>query len=104
MKKILGKEAIVHLVAARADVSPSDTTKVIDVLTDVIREELSKGHEVRLIGFGTWSLREIAQRRVKDIRSGNWKILPATKRVGFKVGSILSQAALIALRREYRRK
>jgi DNA-binding protein HU-beta len=101
---ILGKHELVHQVAARSEVSLHDASRIIDALTEVIHDELSEGHEVRLMGFGTWSLRPIAQRKVKDIRTGNWKTIPATKRVGFKVGAVLAQSAQRALRRERRRR
>jgi DNA-binding protein HU-beta len=54
---------------------------------------VAKGYEVRLMGFGTWNLRDVAPRRVKSIRGGDQIIIPARKRVGFSVGAVLSQAA-----------
>jgi DNA-binding protein HU-beta len=59
----------------------------------VVREEVAKGKEVRLMGFGTWNLRNVAARKVKSIRGGNQITIPARKRVGFSVGAVLSQAA-----------
>jgi DNA-binding protein HU-beta len=66
---------------------------VIDAFTEVVREDVSRGQEVRLMGFGTWNLRDVAPRRVKSIRGGNQITIPARKRVGFSVGAVLSQAA-----------
>lgn len=59
----------------------------------VVREEVAKGKEVRLMGFGTWNLRNMAARKVKSIRGGNQITIPARKRVGFSVGAVLLQAA-----------
>ena len=61
--------------------------------TEVVREDVAKGHEVRLMGFGTWNLRTVAERKVKSIRGGKQITIPAGKRVGFTVGTVLSQAA-----------
>ena len=70
-----------------------ETSKVIDAFTEVVCEDVAQGHEVRLMGFGTWNLREVAARNVKSIRGGKQITIPARKRVGFSVGAVLSQAA-----------
>jgi len=91
---VVGKDELIHQVAARAGLNLKETSKVIDAFTEVVREGVAQGHEVRLMGFGTWNLREVAPRRVKSIRGGNQITIPARKRVGFSVGAVLSQAAL----------
>lgn len=90
---VIGKDELVHQIAAKAGASLKDTNQVIDAFTEVVREEVSKGKEVRLMGFGTWNLRNVAARKVKSIRGGAQITLPARKRVGFSVGAVLSQAA-----------
>lgn len=91
---VVGKDELIHQIAARAGLNLKETSKVIDAFTEVVREGVAQGHEVRLMGFGTWNLREVAPRRVKSIRGGNQITIPARKRVGFSVGAVLSQAAL----------
>src|SRR6266480_5018769 len=90
---VVGKDELVHQIAAKAGLNLKETTKVIDAFTEVVRESVAQGHEVRLMGFGTWNLRDVAPRRVKSIRGGDQIIIPARKRVGFSVGAVLSQAA-----------
>ena len=90
---VVGKDELIHQVAARAGMNLKETSKVIDAFTEVVREDIALGHEVRLMGFGTWNLRDVAQRKVKSIRSGKQITIPARKRVGFSVGAVLSQAA-----------
>ena len=90
---VIGKDELIHQVAARSGLSLKETTKAIDSFTEVVRESISQGREVRLMGFGTWSLREVASRQVKSIRGGKQITIPARKRVGFSVGAVLSQAA-----------
>ena len=89
----IGKDDLIHQVAAKAESSLKETGKVIDAFTEIVREEVAKGKEVRLMGFGTWNLRNIAARTVKSIRGGKQITIPARKRVGFSVGAVLSQAA-----------
>ncbi len=90
---VVGKDELIHQVAARAGMNLKDTNRVIDAFTEVVRDGVAKGHEVRLMGFGTWNLRDVAPRRVKSIRGGDQITIPARKRVGFSVGAVLSQAA-----------
>jgi len=92
-EQIVGKGELVHQIAARSGLSPKDAEKALDAFTEIVPENLARGKEVRLIGFGSWSLREIAARKVKSIRTGKDVSLPAHKRVGFSVGTTLSQAA-----------
>lgn len=91
---VVGKDELIHQVAAKAGLNLKETNRVIDAFTEVVREGVAKGYEVRLMGFGTWNLRNVAPRRVKSIRGGDQIVIPARKRVGFSVGAVLSQAAL----------
>ena len=90
---VVGKDELIHQIAARAGLNLKETSKVIDAFTEVVREDVAQGHEVRLMGFGTWNLRDVAARKVKSIRGGKQITIPARKRVGFAVGAVLSQAA-----------
>jgi DNA-binding protein HU-beta len=90
---VIGKDELIHQVAAKAGLNLKETSKVIEAFTEVVREDIAQGHEVRLMGFGTWNLREVASRKVKSIRGGHQITIPARKRVGFSVGAVLSQAA-----------
>src|SRR5579875_1791369 len=90
---VVGKDELIHQIAARAGMNLKETSKVIDAFTEVVREDVAKGQEVRLMGFGTWNLRDVAPRKVKSIRGGQQITIPARKRVGFSVGAVLAQAA-----------
>lgn len=90
---VVGKDELIHQIAAKAGMNLKETNRVIDAFTEVVREGVAKGYEVRLMGFGTWNLRDVAPRRVKSIRGGEQITIPARKRVGFSVGAVLSQAA-----------
>jgi DNA-binding protein HU-beta len=90
---VIGKDELIHQIAAKAGMNLKETSKIIEAFTEVVCEDVAQGHEVRLMGFGTWNLREVASRKVKSIRSGDQITIPARKRVGFSVGAVLSQAA-----------
>lgn len=91
--RIIGKEDLDHLVAAKAHVQVKEAGLIIDALIETVQEEVSKGHQVRLIGFGSWKLTPVSARTIKSIRGGAPVHLPARKRVHFTVGSLLAKAA-----------
>ena len=53
---VVGKDELIHQIAAKAGLNLKETSKVIDAFTEVVREGVAKGYEVRLMGFGTWNL------------------------------------------------
>ena len=91
--KTIGKDELIHQIAAKSGLNLKETTKVLDSFTEVVHSEVAKGNEVRLMGFGTWNLRSVAARKVKSIRGGKEITIPARKRVGFSVGAVLATAA-----------
>jgi DNA-binding protein HU-beta len=93
--KIIGKEELSHLIAAKAHLDLKEADTFIDALTETVREEVAKGHQVRLIGFGSWKLTAFSARTIKSIRGGAPVHLPAGKRVSFSTGSALAEAAKV---------
>ncbi|SRR5258708_33131950 len=91
--KIVGKEELAHLVAARAHVDLKQADAIIDAFTETVREQVTKGHQVRIIGFGSWKLTAVSARTIKSIRGGAPIHIPAGKRVSFSTGSLLAEAA-----------
>ncbi len=91
-RPLLGKEELIHQVAARAGVKLDVGRSVLEAFTEVVREGIASGHDVRLYGFGTWEVRRKAGRRVKSIKGGALILIPTRDRVCFSVGATLSQA------------
>ena len=91
--KIVGKEELAHLIAGKAHVALKEADAMLDALTEAVREEVAQGHQVRLIGFGSWKLTSVSARTIKSIRGGTPVHIPAGKRVSFSTGSQLAEAA-----------
>ena len=80
------------LIARMAD--DSGTTKAVaekalNSFIDAVTEALSKGDKITLVGFGTFSVSERAQREGRNPRTGEKLIIEASKVVKFKPGSKL---------------
>ena len=91
--KIVGKDELSHLVATKAHVEVKEADAMLDALMETIREQVAKGRQVRLIGFGSWKLTAVSARTIKSIRGGTPIHIPAGKRVSFSTGSLLAEAA-----------
>ncbi|GAC1566292.1 MAG: HU family DNA-binding protein [Ktedonobacteraceae bacterium] len=96
--KIVGKEELVHLIAAKAKIELKEADRLVDAFTETVQEEVAKGHQVRLMGFGSWKLSSVAERTIKSIQGGAPIHIPAGKRVSFSTGSLLAKAAKAPVR------
>ena len=72
----MNKNVLVSAVADNADLSKADAAKAVDGVFDAISGALSSGGEVRIVGFGTFS---VANRK-------------ATTQPKFKAGKGLKEA------------
>lgn len=88
----MNKNDLVAAVASSSGLSKSDAAKAVDAVFDTITGALTRGTEVRLVGFGTFS---VAQRRAstgRNPRTGQTIQIPASKQPKFKAGKGLKDA------------
>ncbi|MGH2481670.1 MAG: HU family DNA-binding protein, partial [Ktedonobacteraceae bacterium] len=79
-------------IATQADLTQKKASEVLEALLDGIREELQSGHEVRLVGFGSFKVRRSAARKGVNPRNRETIEVPAKDRVRFSPGKELSEA------------
>ena len=92
----LRKSEMGSRVASKLGGSKAQGDAALNAVLDSIQESLADGDRVVLTGFGSFEVRDVAERRVRAIRggqAGNLVTVPAHKRVGFKAGSELTKAA-----------
>ena len=85
------------LVKAIAADNPEKLTQkkakeVVNILMDTIKESLSKGEKVQLVGFGSWQVKERAARKGRNPQTGEAIDIAAKKVVKFKAGKNLAEA------------
>lgn len=66
-----------------------------DVL-DVIYEAMSRGEEVKLMGFGSFSVKKTKERTHVNVNTGEHCVLPEHNKISFKPGEALKRAAEMA--------
>ena len=88
----MNKNDLVASVAGGAGLSKADAAKAVDCVFDTITNSLSNATEVRLVGFGTFS---VARRRAsegRNPRTGEKIQIPASNQPKFKAGKALKEA------------
>ena len=66
--------------------------KVINMFTSSVIDAISKGKEISLIGFGSFSVQKVEAREGRNPRTGNTLKIAAYNQPKFKVGQKLKDA------------
>lgn len=74
----MGKAELVEKVAARVGVSKRPAAEHLEVILGTIKDEVKEGGTVTLIGFGTFSTREVPARDYRNPATGELIPKPAT--------------------------
>ena len=88
----MNKNDLVSAVATSTGLSKSDGARAIDSMLASITGALRDGDEVRLPGFGTFSVRQRNASEGRNPRTGEPIQIPASKLPKFKAGKILKEA------------
>ncbi|BBF93634.1 HU family DNA-binding protein [Blastochloris tepida] len=85
------KDELVTAVADRLDSTKTAAAAAIEATFDVISEALKKGEDVKLIGFGSFSVVKRAAREGRNPRTGQPVKIKASKAPKFTPGKVLKQ-------------
>ena len=88
----MNKNELVDAIAASTGLSKSDGANAIDGMLNAISGALKDGDEVRLTGFGTFSVAQRKASEGRNPRTGEIIQIPASKLLKDKPGKILKQA------------
>ena len=88
----MNKNDLVAKVATTAGLSKADSAKAVDSVFDSITSSLKGGDEVRLVGFGTFSVSNRRATEGRNPRTGERIKIPASKQPKFKAGKALKDS------------
>ena len=88
----VNKNELISAVASRAEMSKADATKAVDGVFDSITNSLSSGGEVRIVGFGTFSVANRKATTGRNPRTGESIQIPASRQPKFKAGKALKES------------
>jgi DNA-binding protein HU-beta len=88
----MNKAELVAAVAEIAGLTKADTEKAVDATFEAISNTLKSGDEVRLIGFGSFSVSHRAATEGRNPRTGEKIQIAASKNPKFSAGKGLKDA------------
>ncbi len=88
----LNKNDFIKEVATKADLSQKDAGKALDAILATIQATLAAGEKLQFVGFGSFEVRDRAERKIKSPATGEDMVIPATKVPAFKAGKSLKEA------------
>jgi len=78
------KREIAELISNELGYQKKECYRLVESFFDIIKDELARGNEVMISGFGKWSVKEKRQRRGRNPQTGEERVIQARKVVGFK--------------------
>lgn len=88
----MNKNEFVDRVAEMSGMTKADAGRAVDAVFDSITEALTKGDDVRLVGFGTFSVSKRAAREGRNPRTGETIQIAASNQPKFSAGKGLKDA------------
>ena len=93
----MNKSELVNTVADKVkntndNLSKKDVEKVVMTVFETVTEALEKGDKVSLIGFGTFEVKDCAEKTGRNPKTGEVITIPASKKPKFTAGKALKNA------------
>ncbi|MDP6876424.1 MAG: HU family DNA-binding protein [Alphaproteobacteria bacterium] len=88
----MNKQDLINAVASSASLSKADATEAVEGVFNTISNALRDGGEVRLVGFGTFSVSTRKASTGRNPRTGEAIQIPETRQPKFKAGKGLKDA------------
>jgi DNA-binding protein HU-beta len=88
----MNKQELIAAVADGAGLTKADASKAVEGVFDAVTSALKKGDEVRLVGFGTFSVSKRKASTGRNPRTGEPMKIKASSQPKFKAGKGLKDA------------
>ena len=88
----MNKSELITAIAEHANLSKADAGRGLDALIKTIETTLKTGDSISLVGFGTFTVKERAERTGRNPQTGQEITIAAAKVPSFKPGKGLKDA------------
>lgn len=88
----MNKQELIAAVAENSGLQRGDASRAVEAVFDTISTTLKKGQEVRLVGFGTFSLSKRKASSGRNPRTGEPMTIKASTQPKFKAGKLLKDS------------
>jgi len=86
------KAELIDAVVTKTELTKQESKKAIDALFETISNTLAKEEKIQVVGFGTFEVRNRAERTGRNPQTGEEMTIPASKVPAFKPGKELKEA------------
>ena len=87
----MNKTELVNAIAKNEGIEKKAAEKAVSAVFAAITDALAAGDKVQLVGFGTFEVRERAEKQARNPRTGEAITVAATKVPAFKAGATLKE-------------
>jgi len=88
----MNKSELIDAIAESSELTKTDATRALDGFIEAVTNALKNNDSVALIGFGTFSVKERAERKGRNPQTGEEITIKAAKIPSFKAGKSLKDA------------
>ena len=88
----MNKQELIAAVAEQTGLARADTARVVEAMLETITAQLKKGDEVRLVGFGSFSVSRRKASTGRHPRTGEPMNIDATSQPKFRPGKVLKDS------------
>ncbi len=86
------KTELINVIADKAGCTKKDAAAAVEATFSAIQESLKAGEKVAITGFGTFEVRERAEKNCINPKTKEKTVCPACKAPAFKPGRTLKEA------------
>jgi len=83
------KSEIIDLLYEKIGLTKKECVSAVESTIDIIKEELGKGNDIKISGFGKWTVKSKKDRKGRNPQTGEAINISARKVVTFKPSNIL---------------
>ena len=88
----MNKSELIDAIAESSELTKADAGRALDGFISAVTSALGKGDAVALVGFGTFAVKERAERKGRNPQTGEEITIKAAKIPSFKAGKSLKDA------------
>jgi DNA-binding protein HU-beta len=88
----MNKSELINAIAEQANLTKADAGRGLDALIQTIETTLKAGDAITLLGFGTFAVKDRAERTGRNPQTGQEITIAAAKVPAFKPGKALKDA------------
>ena len=85
----MNKSELINVVTEVTELKKKDSEAAVNAVLDAIADALKNGDKVQLIGFGSFEVKERAERKGRNPATGEEITIAASKNIGFSASSAL---------------